>query len=465
MKKLMFFLGALILCLAIGCSRENGPVPEIELASNQKDLIETSPYDTNFVVRFSSALEWHIELQEGADWVVVSPMEGQPGMARLTVQVEDNLVEEARTAVLNITSGNLKVPVTIEQKAFIPVFDISETDVDITAAGATFSVTVTSDITYECRIDADWIRKVTSRGLEMDEHLFEADANPVAEPRSAVISFVSGDIVRSVTVNQRAAGTEADDWKKDAFFQRSLAMRFTADWCGYCPYMARAFNEAELNMNGRFVTVSLHGGNSALEFSSVSPFMNRFNVAGFPTGIVDARANIQNYNNTSITASIAMAVAEETHENYPSQTGIAVNSTLDGTSLTVDLSLYVKEADTYRVTVLLLEDKIIGYQNGVAMSSRYEHNDIARLALTSASGEPVKIEDDNTVWEKTYTSTISSKYKPENLRLVVFVEKPYGNREKVSGVDGAEYGNYGDTYIDNCRAVAVGENAPLELDN
>ena len=224
-------------------------------------------------------------------------------------------------------------------------------------------------------------------------------------------------------------------------------MRFTADWCGYCPFMARAFNEAEQNMNDRFVTVSLHGGQSALEFSSISPFLNRFNVDGFPTGIVDARANIPNYNNTSTTASVAMAVAEETHENYPSQTGIAVNSTLDGTSLTVDLSLYVKEADTYRVTVLLLEDKIIGYQNGVAMSSRYEHNDIARQA----------------VWEKTFTSTISSKYKPENLRLLVYVEKPYGNREKAHGVDGAEYDNYGDTYIDNCRAVAVGENAPLEL--
>lgn len=44
MKKLMFFLGAVILCLAVGCSRENGPVPEIELASSQKDLIEVGPY-------------------------------------------------------------------------------------------------------------------------------------------------------------------------------------------------------------------------------------------------------------------------------------------------------------------------------------------------------------------------------------------------------------------------------------
>lgn len=463
MKKLMFFLGAVILCLAVGCSRENGPVPEIELASSQKDLIEVGPYDTSFVVRFSSALEWHVELQEGADWIDVSPMEGQPGMARLTVQAGANPVEEARTAVINITSGDLKVPVTVKQEAFIPVFDISETEVEVSAAGATFSVTVTSDLTYECKVDAGWIRKVTSRGLETEKHFFEADANPQAEPRSAVISFVSGDIVRSVNVVQRAAGTEADDWKKDSFLQRSLAMRFTADWCGYCPYMAKAFDEAEQSMDGRFVTVSLHGGQSALEFSSISSFLNRFNVAGFPTGIVDARANVPNYNNTSTTASVAKAVAEETHENYPSQTGIAVNSTLDGTSLTVDLTLYVKKADTYRVTVILLEDGIIGYQNGAVASSRYEHNDIARQAVTSASGETVKIDADYTVWEKTFTSTISSAYNPENLRLLVYVEKPYGGREKVQGVDGAEYGNYGDTYIDNCRAVVVGENAPLEL--
>lgn len=324
-------------------------------------------------------------------------------------------------------------------------------------------MTVRSDVDFECKVDADWIRRVVSRGVEEEECFFEADPNPSSETRSAVISFVSGDITRSFNVSQRAAGTEAEDWKKDAFVHRSLAMRFTADWCGYCPYMAKAFDEAEQKMDGRFLTISLHGGQSALEFGSISPLVDRFHVLGFPTGIVDARANIPNFNNTSYTAAVAMDVAKETQASYPARTGIVMNSSLDGSSLTLDISLYVKEADTYRVVAVLLEDNIIGYQNGASSPSRYEHDNIARLAITSISGESVKIDRDYTVWEKTFTADIPSGYDPENLRILVYVEKPYGSAKKVKGVEDAEYGSYGDTYIDNCRAAKVGENAPLEL--
>jgi hypothetical protein len=67
---------------------------------------------------------------------------------------------------------------------------------------------------------------------------------------------------------------------------------------------------------------------------------------------VDARALIQNNTATTV-ANIAVAVVQETQQVYPAKTGIELDSSLERTRLTVALSLYVKEADSYKVTVLL----------------------------------------------------------------------------------------------------------------
>jgi hypothetical protein len=114
------------------------------------------------------------------------------------------------------------------------------------------------------------------------------------------------------------------------------------------------------------------------------------------------------------------------------------------------------------VTVLLLEDGIVGYQNGGGTS--YTHNDVARYALTSMSGDSVKIESDNTVWSNIYTAKVSTAWNPDKLKVLVYVERPYGNQPEVGDVSGAQYSNYGDIYIDNCRAVKVGESGPIELE-
>ena len=112
--------------------------------------------------------------------------------------------------------------------------------------------------------------------------------------------------------------------------------------------------------------------------------------------------------------------------------------------------------------MLLLEDNIIAYQNGGGNDYRHDH--VARLAVTSMSGERFAITGANGVWNKTYTAELSPFWKKENLRVLVFVERPYGTDDLVQAVDGAVYGDFGDTYVDNCRSAAVGEKAGLELE-
>lgn len=458
MKKTILSLVAL-LAVVCGCTEPDGPIAEIALSSTSKDNIELPSDGGSGNVRFTSALEWYVELSD--EWLTVSPMNGEAGTARIALNADANETSETRTAVFNICSGDKKIPITVTQESFIPTFELLETEKEVSSLGGEITVRVKADVDYEFECDADWIKDASTKAPRTREHKFIVDPNPLSEERSAVITFCSGMLCKAFTVKQRPAGTEADDWKNDAFVHRSLAMRFTATWCGYCPYMGTAFDSAKGQMGSALELVSLHGADSDLEFSGTNELVNRFRVSGFPTGVVDARASIPNYNSTATTASVAVGVAQETQQAYPAKTGIELESSLDGTRLTVDLGLYVKEADSYRVTVLLMEDGIYGYQNGG--SNNYEHKDVARLALTSMSGETVRISEDNQIWTKTFTADIKSSWKTENLEILVYVEKPYGDQSKVSEVDGAEYRNYGDTYIDNCRVVKVGTEAPLEL--
>ena len=448
-----------LLAVVCGCTEPDGPIAEIALSSTSKDNIELPSDGGSGNVRFTSALEWYVELSD--EWLTVSPMNGEAGTARIALNADANETSEIRTAVFNICSGDKKIPITVTQESFIPTFELLETEKEVSSLGGEITVRVKADVDYEFECDADWIKDASTKAPRTREHKFIVDPNPLSEERSAVITFCSGMLCKAFTVKQRPAGTEADDWKNDAFVHRSLAMRFTATWCGYCPYMGTAFDSAKGQMAGALELLSLHGSGSDYEFTGTDDLVNRFRVQGFPTGVVDSRASIPNYNSTATTATVAVEVAKETQQAYPAKTGIALSSTLEGTDLTVDLSLYVKEADSYRVTVLLLEDGIVGNQNGGG--SNYVHNDVARLALTSMSGETVRISEDYQVWNNTYTAQLKSSWKAENLEILVYVEKPFGEQKTVAEVDGAEYGRYGDTYIDNCRVVKVGTEAPLEL--
>jgi len=460
MKKYLFSILAAIAFL-MGCDGTGTEevMGEIQLSSSSKDIVEIDADGSKESIRFSSALDWNVELS--ADWLTADPMEGGPGLARVSLSADANETQEVRQTVVNICSGTVRFPVTVIQKPFIPTFDLLDTEDEISCLGGEVVVRVYTDVDFSYECQDDWVKGPSTKAPRTRQVAFTVEPNTLPEARTTLITFCAGTVCKAFTLTQRAAGTEAEDWKKDPFRHRSLAMRFTATWCGYCPMMGTAFDSARSQMSGALELVSLHGDGSNLEFSGTKTLVNRFNVSGLPTGVVDARASIPNYPTTFQTATATIDVAKETQEEYPAKSAITCNSSLSGTSLSVNLSLYFKEADTYRVTVLLLEDGITGEQNGV--SGTYIHNDVARKAITSMNGEEIVIAEDFQQCTKTYTLDINSQWKSENLEILVYVEKPYGDQTVVKGVNDASYGRYGDTYIDNCRVVKVGETAELEL--
>ena len=466
MNRLLNFLFALLASVLafVCCTPEDDPssvAGQIKLASNQSKTVAADPAGENISIRFTSTAEWNVSIDDGADWItVIMDAAGKAGTSKTTVKVARNESGEKRSAAVNINSGSNSVPVVIEQDNFVPVFDLDKDARSVSAKGGSFNVNIQTNSEYTIDTDVDWISAAGSKAVSDYRQTFTVEKNALAESRTGVITFRYGALSKTFTVTQRPAGTEADDWKVDEFCHRSLALRFTADWCGYCPYMAKAFTMAKNTMGDRFEPVSLHGGGSNLFFSGTTTLERRYGVSGYPTGVVDGRAVIYNSSKTNVTAEGAMLIAEETQKYYPSTVGVACSSAVNGKNIDVDIDLYIKEAGSYKLVAVLLEDQIIGYQ--INAGDDYEHNDIAVLAIAPISGETVETAGPEIV-SKSYSVKLPT-LRGKQQRVLVWVEKSYGDKERVTDVKSnvVEYLN-DSRYVDNCRSVLVGETAELEL--
>lgn len=245
---------------------------------------------------------------------------------------------------------------------------------------------------------------------------------------------------------------DPEDWAGKEFWHKSLGMGFTATWCGYCPNLATGFAKAVSQYPNKIEQLNLHPASSNLGFSGTSALSNIFNVTGYPTGMIDYRSRIGNYASDDA-ATLVVDAVKETEKNYPVKTGISFSSSVSGSTLNLNVKLYIKEKGDYKVTAVLLEDNIIGYQNGGG--DNYNHSSIARVAITDITGDAVSTSEDNKTVSKNYTATIPSSCDKNNLRVLVYVLRQYGSQTIIRTAD------YGDYYVDNAISAAVGTTQDL----
>jgi hypothetical protein len=370
-----------------------------------------------------------------------------------------------------------------------PIMELPQNTFRVDAEGGLLEIQLYTNQEYHFEIIEEWISEVSFVSDDMIKtHKLKVQPNTVQEERSGTVTVCTDLQCIPIIIYQKGAeengsgggeepgnqggeddiypegltGPVTSAWTAKSFAHRSLGIRVTADWCGACPYLASSFEAARELMPDKYEVVSLHAS-GGLSFAGTNYITYSYNITGYPTGIVDGRAKIPNYTSSSLVANIIKYVVEETEASYPTTSAIAMNSSLNGSDLSVDLSLYLKKADDYKVTVLLLEDNIIGYQNGGG--SNYDHDHVAILSLSSYTGDEVSTESDNMIWSKTYTATVPQGADHDNLKLLVFVQKPYGTQQRVESTYYGEYDDFIDYtyYIDNCRVVKIGTYAGLEL--
>ncbi len=369
--------------------------------------------------------------------------------SHLIFKVSANENTEAREGKITVSGGGLSNEITVVQAAKVPAeFKISQTVVEVGAEKNSFEITITSSIGYEVKPEVDWVKQTSVTGSNgVYTHTFEVAENSSADAREGVIVVCNDEqVCIPVRVKQRGASNGSDAWVNKEFYHHSIAMRFTADWCGYCPNMATALAKAQKALPDKLEVLSVHA-DGGLYSSASATLCNFYGIGGFPTGVVDGRAVVENYDVSTIVSRVS-SIVNETEAKYPTITGASWNSAISSNKVSLDLNVYLKKAGSYKVTALLVEDNIVAYQadytNG--SSNDYVHKDVVRAAFSNVLGDAVTIAEDGQIKSFNYSLDIPSGYNKNNLRIVVYVQAQDAN------------GSY---YINNASSAAVGKQQQL----
>lgn len=343
-----------------------------------------------------------------------------------------------------------------------PIFEVSDTDFEFDADGGRFQVTVVSNQGYFAEAMQDWITEVSVETPENRPHThiytFDVEANPSVQERSGVVRFVvMPSTFLFVKIKQRGKKTdETGNWKELPFYHQSLAMRFTATWCQWCPYMIRSVVRSQELFPGKIQHLALHVAGSNLYFSPSETLQTQFNEISVPVVIVDGRILVNNTpEDTDRAANKVVAAAQETENTYGTESGLALRTTAYGQDVDITVDAYFKSAGTYKITVLLLEDGIVSPQeNG---GSSYKHFNVARVAATDITGDLFTVSSDLSSQTFNYTIHAPEGRNVNNMHVLVYIQKPFGSAPRIQSAD------YGDYYVDNCATVRVGENLSLRL--
>lgn len=372
-------------------------------------------------------------------------------------EVAPNTESESRTATISFCGNETCHPFVITQAAAETdvYLDVDNVSISVAAEGTASPVTVnvTSNLPWNVASDAAWCEVSPSSGENDGSFDITVSENVSYDSRIAniTVSAVDGSLSRTIAVIQSPAQKEEgdDSWVEAEFVHRSLAFRFTADWCGFCPMMATAMSDAQKELPGKLEVISVHGGGSGLACSASNTLANNYPIDGFPTGLVDGRTYIANYA-IPVTTSLIVEAVNETESKYETVTAASWTSKVSGSQVTMDLSAYIKKAGSYKITALLVEDKVISYQadynNGA--SDAYEHNGIIRAALSNVLGEDVEVTEDAQVKTFTYSAELPSECNKDNVRVVVYIQRKDSDNSY---------------YVDNTASATVGKDKNLDM--
>ena len=396
-------------------------------------------------------------LEVGEAYHIVTIPATLKGGFSLMLQKEDGTVCFRKVSKdVKIEAGHFLTLMDVDDGAeFDRYFEFSPSAIEVEPMGGLFTMKVRSSVDFHVQINDDCIKQVSVTG---DARLgatvtFSAEMN-TGEERSGVMIVCDDKNCYPVVV------TQGDGSKLKKVTHHSLGMRFTATWCGWCPVMSKTFHLAKDNLGDKFEYICMYATDGNYGFSDMNTLANQYGVTGFPTGIVDGRFEVENYSSEYAAGLIASAV-EETETNYPAATAIGLESSLSGQNLTVKAEVFANCAETYKLTVILMENGIIGYQADYTDGDQqnFQHDRVARKTLTSSiSGDSFSIDEVGGTKSFTYTYTVPASYKKNNLMILAYVQRTFGSRPVIQS------GNYGNWYVDNCRVAAVGTTAPLEAE-
>ena len=434
-------------------------VPEdngIEFNIDQTSL--SFPYNGGeSTLNITASSEWSIV--SSVDWCTVSPASGKSSATVNVTVSKNNDKLNGRSTRLIVKNGTIDVTVTVSQEVNQeePDVFISSRSFDIPASGGEFEFTVVSDtFDFEITVVDSWIHELYHQGDRSTGETirFKADGHETAA-RMGVISVCTKDgSCIPVIVNQ--AG-----WNQ--YVHMNMGYRFTATWCGYCPYMDEVFHTVADDPQNRFQYITFHSSsNYPLYFDDSPTFMDLYGIGGFPTGVINGWKELPNSTNVASNATKAAGLLTKFEESFACPTGISVSSYTVEDGL-VYVSAEVKSIPgKHLIAAFLLESGIVQAQayypasGGSQTLSDYVHDNVARKALTaSPEGELFTTSEEaaNFAWY----AELDSSWKTGNLSVAVLVMRPYND---LTGAKSKK--SYPDYYIVNSVIAPLGTTKVME---
>ena len=205
-SKGLFLLIAVMAIVFTGCKKdEPEPTPEPALSVTPATLSATDAGGSP-TIAVTSNVTWTATKDANATWLSLSPASAT-GNGTVTVNIPANPSVEARSATITIAAGTLSRTVTVTQAAAAPVLDVDETPIDAAYTAGSYTIAVTSNLSWTAAKDAaaTWLSLSPASATGNRTVTVNVAENPATVIRSATITVAAGTLSHTVDITQQAS--------------------------------------------------------------------------------------------------------------------------------------------------------------------------------------------------------------------------------------------------------------------
>ncbi|MBO5901859.1 MAG: Omp28-related outer membrane protein [Alistipes sp.] len=359
---------------------------------------------------------------ENADWVTNIVVESD----KVSFDVAANLSTQERKTTLYLNYDTATATISIVQEGSLEEAVLTAS-ANVTRVGESVEFSVVfagNDVTNECTFHEYYTHEQVSNPAtfsKVGEYALYAKYN--GESSNLVSISVFDASVPEFPVDSNP--------KNYDFKHRMLLIDHTGTDCGYCPLMMLQLKKIEEDpaYNDYFNLAVSHAYNSDDAASSTTSFMlTQYYqsiirvLTGFPTLTFNYQYGESAGSNFTFIEKHFKALKKES-----TTAAVAVSTKLDGDKIVISASLKSKEADLYKVNILLLEDNIYSPQYNASESWMNYHNNAIRdaypqLVYTDITGTEWGYVGAESTTHKVFEMPITdSKIVKQNCKVLVII--------------------------------------------
>ncbi len=245
------------------------------------------------------------------------------------------------------------------------------------------------------------------------------------------ILLYSASVLATVSMLSACSNIDADERlieiEPATVAKRVLIEDFTGQRCPNCPGAMEKIEELQEQYGAdNIIAVGIYGGSFGqtvsgkpypLTTETGNHYYDKWSISAQPTGMIDRQG--KNVDVSSWGTAVRTAIQKTTPLT------LDVSTSYDATSSTVGITVDAETTNDIEGTlqVWLVEDNVVSTQineDGKSFNKNFVHNHVFRSAVNAVDGEAFTLGYGKTD-SRSYTATIDSSWKAEDMYVVAFV--------------------------------------------